>query len=78
MKLSVSDADQKLDKVLVYDLWARLYLPGTFLEAFEGGSYLKQGSRLAIFMVIIEDRGPSNARLLLVLVLFSPATENTL
>ncbi len=43
----------------------------------EGGSYLKQGSRLAIFMVIIDDKVPSNARLFL-LVLFSPTTENTL
>ena len=43
----------------------------------EGGSHLKQGSRSAIFMAIIEDRVPSNARLFLVLVLFSP-TENTL
>ena len=64
MKSSVSDADQKL--VLVYDLWARLYWPVAFLEALrtsEGGSHLKQGSRSAIFMVIIEDRVPSNARL---------------
>lgn len=38
----------------------------------EGGSHLKQGSRSAIFMAIIEDRVPSNARLFLVLVLFSP------
>ena len=44
----------------------------------EGGSHLKQGSRSAIFMAIIEDRVPSNARLFLVLVLFSPTTENTL
>ena len=44
----------------------------------EGGSHLKQGSRLAIFMAIIEDRVPSNASLFLVLVLFSPTTENTL
>ncbi len=44
----------------------------------EGGSHLKQGSRLAIFMVIIDDRVPSNARLFLLLVLFSPTTENTL
>lgn len=36
------------------------------------------GSRLAIFMVIIDDRVPSNARLFLLLVLFSPTTENTL
>ena len=79
MKSSVSDADQKL--VLVYDLWARLYWPVAFLEALrtsEGGSHLKQGSRSAIFMVIIEDRVPSSARLFLVLVLFSPTTENTL
>ena len=66
MRSSVSDADQKL--VLVYDLWARLYWPVAvaFLEALmtsEGGSHLKQGSRSAIFMVIIEDRVPSNARL---------------
>ncbi len=27
----------------------------------EGGSHLKQGSRLAIFMVIIDDKVPSNA-----------------
>ncbi len=45
---------------------------------FEGGSHLKQGSRLAIFMVIIDDKVPSNARLFLLLVLFSPTTENTL
>ncbi len=44
----------------------------------EGGSHLKQGSRLAIFMVIIDDKVPSNARLSLLLVLFSPTTENTL
>ncbi len=44
----------------------------------EWGSHLKQGSRLAIFMVIIDDRVPSNARLFLLLVLFSPTTENTL
>ncbi len=44
----------------------------------EGGSRLKQGSRLAIFMVIIDDKVPSNARLFLLLVLFSPTTENTL
>ncbi len=44
----------------------------------EGGSHLKQGSRLAIFMVIIDDKVPSNARLFLLLVLFSPTTENTL
>ncbi len=41
----------------------------------EGGSHLKQGSRLAIFMVIIDDKVPSNARPFLLLVLFS---ENTL
>lgn len=41
----------------------------------EGGSHLKQGSRLAIFMVIIDDRVPSNARPFLLLVLFSPTTE---
>ncbi len=29
----------------------------------EGGYHLKQGSRLAIFMVIIDDKVPSNARL---------------
>ncbi len=44
----------------------------------EGGYLLKQGSRLAIFMVIIDDKVPSNARLFLLLVLFSPTTENTL
>ncbi len=44
----------------------------------KGGSHLKQGSRLAIFMVIIDDRVPSNSRLFLLLVLFSPTTENTL
>ncbi len=44
----------------------------------EGGYHLKQGSRLAIFMVIIDDKVPSNARLFLLLVLFSPTTENTL
>ncbi len=44
----------------------------------EGGSHLKQGSRLAIFMVIIDDKVPSNARLFLLLALFSPTTENTL
>ncbi len=44
----------------------------------EGGSHFKQGSRLAIFMVIIDDKVPSNARLSLLLVLFSPTTENTL
>ncbi len=38
----------------------------------EWGSHLKQGSRLAIFMVIIDDKVPSNARLFLLLVLFSP------
>ena len=79
MKSSVSDADQKL--VLVYDLWARLYWPVAFLEALrtsEGGSHLKQGSRSAIFMVIIEDRVPFSARLFLVFVLLSPTTENTL
>src|SRR4029434_4765189 len=62
-------------------LWARLYWPVAFLEALmtsEGGSHLKQGSRSAIFMAIIKDRVPSNARLFLVLVLFSPTTENTL
>ncbi len=36
----------------------------------EGGSRLKQGSRLAIFMVIIDDKVPSNARPFLLLVLF--------
>ncbi len=36
----------------------------------ERGSHLKQGSRLAIFMVIIDDKVPSNARLFLLLVLF--------
>ncbi|CAL8386663.1 unnamed protein product [Boreogadus saida] len=45
------------------------------LRTSEGGSHLKQGSRSAIFMVIIEDRVPSSARLFL--VLFSPTTENT-
>jgi len=44
----------------------------------EGGSHLKQGSRSAIFMAMMEDRVPSNARLFLVFVLFSPTTENTL
>ncbi len=44
----------------------------------EGGSHLKQGSRLAIFMVIIDDKVPSNGRPFLLLVLFSPTTENTL
>lgn len=33
----------------------------------EGGSHLKQGSKLAIFMVIIDDKVPSNARLFLLL-----------
>src|SRR4029434_7737005 len=67
--------------VIFYDLWARLYWPVAFLEALvtsEGGSHLKQGSRSAIFMSIIEGRVPSTARLFLVLVLFSPTTENTL
>ncbi len=44
----------------------------------EGGYLLKQGSRLAIFMVIIDDKVPSNARLFHLLVLFSPTTETTL
>src|SRR4029434_6720309 len=67
--------------VISYDLWARLYWPVAFLEALmtsEWGSHLKQGSRSALFMAIIEDRVPSNARLYLALVLFSPTTENTL
>ncbi len=41
----------------------------------EGGSHLKQGSRLAIFMVIIDDKVPSNARLSLLLVLFSDSPQ---
>ncbi|KAK0145679.1 hypothetical protein N1851_015398 [Merluccius polli] len=58
-----------------------LYWPVAFLEALMtsvGGSHLKQGSRPAIFVAIIEDRVPSNARLFLVFVLFSPTSENTL
>ncbi len=42
----------------------------------EGGYLLKQGSRLAIFMVIIDDKVPSNARLSLLLVLFSPTSQH--
>ncbi len=47
-------------KVLVYDLWAWLYWPVAFLEALmisEGGLIWRQGSRLAIFMAIIDDKG---------------------
>jgi len=36
------------------------------------------GSRLAIFTVIINDQVPCNDRVLLLLVLFSPTSENTL
>ncbi|KAM7417160.1 hypothetical protein PAMA_017007 [Pampus argenteus] len=62
-------------------LWAMLYWPVAFLEAMMtsvGGSHLKQGSRLAIFVTIMEDRVPSSARLFLVFVLFRPTIENTL
>ena len=41
-----------------------------------GGSYLKQGSRLLIFMVMIDDRVPSRDSLFLVSVLFRPINEN--
>lgn len=47
------------------------------LMSVDEGSYLKQGSRPAILIVIIDDRVPSKAKLFLVLVMFSPTTENT-
>ena len=52
-----------------------------FFEAlirFTEGSHLKQGSRSAIFIAIMDDKVPSRAKLFLVLVLFNPTTENTL
>ena len=39
---------------------------------------MKQGSRPAILIVMMDDNVPSRARLFLVLVLFSPTTEKTL
>ncbi len=63
------------------DMCALLYWLVAFFEALMiagEGSHLKQGSRPAIFIVIIDDRVPSRAKLFLVLVLFSPTTENSL
>jgi len=67
-KNEVSGADQKLVSHFLRSGGKAVLA----LMTSEGGSHLKQGSRSAIFMAIIEDRVPSNARLFLVLVLFSP------
>src|SRR4029434_1689471 len=79
-KNEVSDADQNLVSHFLRSVGKVVLACGILvaLMTSKGRSHLKQGSRSVISMRIIESTVPSNARLFLVLVLFSPTTENTL